>query len=380
MSISMAQLLAATGLTKQGRLVEATRAIQAALRGRTAEPVDPAPDVEVLDRIEPSEPMDRGDVVDVAFRELRGFDVPPSEAVPPEVAQPEIAPPSSPPPRTRASFTLKHFQFGEDRYRYRLYVPGTAEQGPRPLLVLLHGCKQDSDDFARGTAMNALAQRENFVVLYPEQLRKSNSMHCWNWFDPRHQQADAGEPAMIAALVRQVVASAGCDPTRVYVAGLSAGGAMATLLGQLHPDLFAAVGVHSGLPAGSANDVTSAFGAMRRGVSKGTRAVETTVPTIVFHGLADKTVSPANGEAVVQAQLAAWRAQGTPLRFDEAASGPARWSDASGRTMLEHWTMPGAGHAWSGGNASGSFTDPAGPSASEAMVRFFLQHRSPTPS
>jgi poly(hydroxyalkanoate) depolymerase family esterase len=234
--------------------------------------------------------------------------------------------------------------------------------------------------------MNAVAEREGFLVVYPEQLRKANQMGCWNWFEAQHQRRGSGEPAMIAALAQAVVASHGGDPKRVYIAGLSAGGAMAAILGELYPDVFAAVGVHSGLPPGSASDVPSAFSAMRKGRGAHTAAGRRTVaiPTIVFHGSADKTVAPGNGQAIVQQQLAAHAAGGTWLEREEAAAAQARraatceqWLDDQGRVRLESWQVSGGPHAWSGGHASGSFTDPQGPAASEAMARFFLRHTRP---
>lgn len=365
MSIDPAALQRATQLTREGRLMEATRAIQQALgaRGATAQPA-------------PAAPMERthDDVTDVAYRELPA--VPRIEGRRPTPA---------PPPARDASFTSHIFAFGGHRWRYRLYEPQRTDPAALlPVVVMLHGCKQDSEDFARGTRMNEVAAREGFLVLYPEQLRKANQMGCWNWFDVQHQGRDGGEPAMLAALVRTVLATHGGDPARVYVAGLSAGGAMAATLGELYPDLFAAVGVHSGLPARAAHDVPSAFSAMRNGPGARASAPRhaVAVPTIVIHGSADRTVHPGNGDAIVQHQLAAHAAHGTVLQCEEEkhATGHGRqatrqqWLDAEGGVRLESWRVSGGPHAWSGGHASGSFTDPQGPGASEAMAQFFLRH------
>ena len=295
------------------------------------------------------------------------------------------------------SFTEHDFKFAGECYAFRLYIPGTGNTdppsiAPLPLLVLLHGCKQDAADFARGTAMNELAEQEKCIVLYPEQLSKSNSLRCWNWFEPGHQERQTGEPGMIAALTRQMIEFHNADPARVYIAGLSAGGAMAALVAQLHPGLFAAVGVHSGIPTGSASNVVSAFSAMRRGARRSTLAQEQdgVMPTIVFHGSADKTVHPDNGAQIVNAALVAWDACGLALekiqRTEDAvaetdgATGNrsavrTTYSAADGKSYIEHWAVGSGPHAWSGGDAAGSFTDPQGPDASQAMLAFFLQHR-----
>jgi poly(hydroxyalkanoate) depolymerase family esterase len=292
------------------------------------------------------------------------------------------------------NFSEASFPFGAKTYPYRLYVPMAVSTLPHPLIVLLHGCKQDAKDFAQGTAMNALAEQHGCMVLYPEQLPKANQARCWNWFEPEHQQLDQGEPGMIAALTRHVLNSdhgaSRADPDRVYIAGLSAGGAMAAVVAGLYPDLFAAVGVHSGLPAGAAQDMLSAFTAMRTGANKGKRQATAALPTIVFHGSADTTVHPDNGEHILGAALTAWEATGMLLeRRQEQTDAPTHapipsphqrterrvYRSASGPSYVEHWCIADGPHAWSGGDAAGSFTDPSGPSASEAMLRFFLQHK-----
>ena len=294
------------------------------------------------------------------------------------------------------NFTEATFAFGGKAYPYRLYVP-TADAPPsagqplqRPLIVLLHGCKQDAQDFAQGTAMNALAQAHGCMVLYPEQLPKANQARCWNWFEPEHQQLDQGEPGMIAALTRHVLstdhAGSQADPDRVYIAGLSAGGAMAAVVAGLYPDLFAAVGVHSGLPAGAAQDMLSAFTAMRTGAKKSKGKSTPALPTIVFHGSADTTVHPDNGEHITDAALAALKASGLLLErrqsqvsSEGSSSQPTTqrivYRSADGPSYVEHWRIDDGPHAWSGGDAAGSFTAPEGPSASAAMLRFFLQHK-----
>jgi poly(hydroxyalkanoate) depolymerase family esterase len=294
----------------------------------------------------------------------------------------------------RATFGERVFTFNGERYPYRLFIPATpagndtVSPAPLPLVVLLHGCKQDAQDFARGTAMNALAETQGCMVLYPEQISKSNAQRCWNWFEPGHQQLDEGEPGMIAALTQQVLAhdynGQRADPTRVYIAGLSAGGAMASVVAGLYPHIFAAVGVHSGLPSGAAQDLMSAFGAMRRGA----RGLTTpAMPTIVFHGSGDKTVHPDNGDHISDAALAALKAAGLPLVKSRSKVGADTQETSTEKTVyrvpdgpsyVEHWRIDAGPHAWSGGDSAGSYTDPDGPSASAAMLAFFLQHRLTT--
>lgn len=266
------------------------------------------------------------------------------------------------------------FACAEGQRDYRLYVPASVDASlPRPLLVMLHGCTQSADDFARGTRMNRLADAHGVLVAWPEQPSSANPSRCWNWFNAGDQQRDRGEPAVLAGITRAVMAAHAVDPRRVFVAGLSAGAATAATLGQLYPDLFAAVGVHSGLAAGAARDMPSAFGAMRSG-SPGIRG-QAPVRTIVFHGDADGTVDPANA-AQVLAQAAAGASLATRVESGRTAAGVAytrtQRRDAGNRVLLEDWNVEGMGHAWSGGSAGGSYTAPDGPDASEAMLRFFL--------
>jgi poly(hydroxyalkanoate) depolymerase family esterase len=247
---------------------------------------------------------------------------------------------------------------------------------------MLHGCKQDSEDFANGTAMNEIAERDKFMVLYPEQPRTANSMGCWNWFDPAHQARDRGEPAMIAALTRQVASNHGVDTARTYVAGLSAGAAMAAIMGQLYPEIFAAVGVHSGLAPGAAHSVASAFSAMSKGPGPRAKTGAIGTPVIIFQGSGDSTVAQANADAIIRSELDACSSKGTALIQDKKASDALGkrastttvWTNAAGKPVIESWTIDAGPHAWSGGHASGSFTDPKGPSATQAMVDFFRRH------
>jgi poly(hydroxyalkanoate) depolymerase family esterase len=267
---------------------------------------------------------------------------------------------------------------------YKLYVPSGYVGQAVPLVVMLHGCTQTVVDAASGTRLNMLAEVDGFLVVYPEQAPAANRSKCWNWFQPADQQRDAGEPSLIADITRQVMATYHVDAGRVYVAGMSAGGAMAAILGATYPDLFAAVGVHSGLARGAARDLQSGLAAMRQGAAIATHSggpgVARGVPTIVFHGDRDTTVNPRNGEQVLAQALALSAADG-PKRTVSEGRVPnghsytrSLYRDARGNVVGEHWLVHGAGHAWSGGSPSGSFTDPRGPDASKEMLRFFRKH------
>lgn len=263
--------------------------------------------------------------------------------------------------------------------RYRLYTPAGATAN-MPLIVMLHGCTQSPEDFARGTGMNRLADEFGFLVAYPRQTQAANAQKCWNWFRPGDQRRDRGEPALIAGLTREVIAARNADPARVYVAGLSAGGAAAAIMASAYPDIYAAVGIHSGLDCGAARDMSSALAAMRGGAGSGKPASKDRrlVPLITFHGDGDATVNEINSRQIVAGALAAGGELTTRLEHGTTASERgftrAVSADADGRALIEQWTVHGLGHAWSGGDAAGSYTDPTGPDASREMVRFFLEH------
>jgi poly(hydroxyalkanoate) depolymerase family esterase len=270
---------------------------------------------------------------------------------------------------------------------YKLFVPSSYCGEPMPLVVMLHGCGQNASDFALGTGMNELAEQLQVLVLYPEQTADAHWNNCWQWYDPAHHRRGEGEPALIAGLTQYIAAEYAVDRARVAVAGLSSGAAMAVILGRTYPDLFSAVGCHSGLAHGSATDSVGAMVAMRDGADPDALAAPPPlagVPTIVFHGDADATVHRQNSVGVVRQSVESYAAH-TPnahahLRVHEEtgeAGGRAftRYIHAgkNGTVLAEHWTVHGAGHAWSGGNPQGSYTDTSGPNATKEMLRFFLE-------
>lgn len=344
----------ATRLTRTGDLQGATKAIGKALNLSGA---------------------DAGEVIDVQARV-----VPDSQ---------DMSPPGSPlpgvplPPMHESShgvgeeaFISGRFGSGASARDYKLYVPPAAGTRPLPLVVMLHGCTQNPDDFAAGTAMNDTARAEGFFVLYPAQSQKANPQRCWNWFKHTHQQRGRGEPDILARMTQGVIVRHGIDPSRVYVAGLSAGGAMAAILGQAYPDIFAAVGVHSGLAAGAARDLPGALQAMKTG---GRASAPIATPVIVIHGDADQTVHPANGDSLFGGVTAGSAADATVLTERGREPGGHAWTRTihlgpGDRPMAEYWKVHGAGHAWAGGRRGGSYTDPSGPDASAAMWRFFRKH------
>jgi poly(hydroxyalkanoate) depolymerase family esterase len=247
---------------------------------------------------------------------------------------------------------------------YRIFLP-SPDRPIRGMVMMLHGCTQTALDFALGTQMHQQAERNGWVVIYPEQGRGHNASGCWNWFRPQDQGRSGGEPALLAALAVSVAEQHGIPAEHSFVAGLSAGGAMAAILGQTYPDVFRAVGIHSGLAPGAANDVVSAFAAMRGDPLPSAEALR--CPAIIFHGSADATVAPRNAGHL------AGRLSDTGERVGQGNT--RRCDILSGKNEAGHpmevWRIAGAGHAWAGGSSKGSYTDPAGPDASAEMARFF---------
>lgn len=281
-------------------------------------------------------------------------------------------------------FTTRTYKSSAGSIDYMLYRPADLAPG-MPLVIMLHGCTQSPEDFARGTGMNALADEYGCVIAYPRQTQSANMQKCWNWYQPGNQQRDSGEPALIAGLTRDIIAAEHADPARVYVAGLSAGGAAAAIMADAYPELFAAVGVHSGLACGAARDLSSALTAMKNGTQD--KRVRTPaggkarfVPVITFHGDRDTTVGEINARDIVDAATAA-SGGALSVVVENGQAGGRSYSralsrNADGTVLIEQWTITGAGHAWSGGDSKGSYADATGPNASRAMLDFFLLHRS----
>jgi poly(hydroxyalkanoate) depolymerase family esterase len=254
---------------------------------------------------------------------------------------------------------------------------------------MLHGGTQDAVKFAAATGMNDLAERHTFLVAYPEQPSSANPGKYWNWFVPGHQRRDDGEPSLIAGITRQVTDRYGADATRVYVAGFSAGGAMAAVMAAVYADLYAAAGVHSGLPYAAAGDMASAFAAMKQGPSRPARTTARPVPLIVFHGDRDTTVAPANAVGLINDVLAAASPDGRPgtppavVTTGQVPGGHTytrtRYQDPAGAVLAERWIIHRSGHTWSGGVPHGSYTDARGPDASAELIRFFDEHPAVRP-
>lgn len=286
-----------------------------------------------------------------------------------------------------AQFISQRLSHAQGTRDYLLYIPSDyqqqVEQGKTlPLVIMLHGCTQSAEDFSAGTQMNQLAEKHACLIAYPIQPASANQNRCWNWFQPADQQAGRGEPALLAAITQTIIQDYAVDVTRVYISGLSAGAAMAVIMAETYPELYAAVGVHSGLAYRSATDLSSALMAMSQGsTGYGSPAAGRFVPTIVFHGDKDTTVAPRNGEQVFK--QAKQRLQAQSIETTEQQDTPSKrsasrtyFSDNAGNIQLEHWRVHGAGHAWAGGSSNGSYTDPTGPDASTEMLRFFLSHQN----
>ena len=296
---------------------------------------------------------------------------------------------------------------------YKLWVPSGYQAGtPTPLVMLLHGCTQSPDDFAAGTGMNTVADANTFLVVYPEQPSSVDSLKCWQWWDTSHQRRGSGEPAILAAIANKIKTTHNVQSSQVYVAGLSAGGAMTAIMGATYPDIFKAIGVASGLEYKATTSRTNAYTAMSQGgpnpntqgyaAYQAMGSAKARVPTIVFHGTSDYTVYPVNGDQVLTqwAQTNDYVDDGSDNNSvnngaDVTTNGMVpggraytryQYNDAAGVVLLEKWMIQNMGHAWSGGSTAGSYTDPQGPNASAEMWRFFTQTTgggttpSPTPT
>jgi poly(hydroxyalkanoate) depolymerase family esterase len=383
-------------LTRAGQLAQATSLLQRGLAGNAGGSQPGGADVEDLaghGRGRPSPPSNS-----VATARLTSFLAPPALNAPLErlgaerSRRPQLAPTecseARPAALSGAHTRARAGVVGETHRRrhteaagtrsYDLYVPSAYRGDPVPLVVMLHGGTQNAIDFAAGTRMNELAERHTFLVAYPEQSRAANQGGYWSWFSPTDQRAGSGEPTIIAGITREVMRDLGVDSARIYIAGLSAGGAMATVMAATYPDLYAAAGVHSGIGYRAAHDVRSAFATMKTG---GTPTATGTVPMIVIHGDKDTIVAPVNAEKLITCRLAAGDiASRNGPTTERADSGRpytrTTYYSSDGLAVAESLIVHGGGHAWYGGNPAGSYTDPEGPDASAEMIRFFLLHEA----
>jgi poly(hydroxyalkanoate) depolymerase family esterase len=394
----MTAMAEATRLTRQGRLVEATALIQQTLASPAVTRQTPdLPSAEEETGGTPGRHPDPPPALSAREgthlrRVLPGW-IPRRRSLPSRSAS-SLRRPQRPATlatkRPAGRFEAFSYTNAAGTRAYRLYVPAGHNGGPLPLVVMLHGGTQGAATFAAATGMNDFAERQTFLVAYPEQPSSANAGKYWNWFAPGHQRRDAGEPSLIAGITRHVSDRYGADTNQVYVAGFSAGGAMAAVMAAVYPDLYAAVGVHSGLPYAAAGDVASAFTAMNQGPSRPARPPARPLPLIVFHGDRDATVTPANAAGLIDHALTAAspdRRPGTPptaVTTGQVPGGHAYtrtcYHDPAGATLAEHWTIHHGGHAWSGGIPHGSYTDPRGPDASAEFIRFFNQHPAPPPA
>lgn len=385
---------AATKLTRAQKLMDATRIIQSALllgRGpteplngqvgeaRAIEPltIDITPNAATTETVQPAQanwPMDEI-AATLGRARLPSFGLDGLARVKPRKPL-DI--------RDGAQYLSRSYACAAGRRSYKLYVPQRQHAGSRrPLVIMLHGGTQDADDFAAGTRMNELAEEHRFLVAYPSQCKSANASLCWNWFKPEDQMRDAGEPSIIAGITSEIIAEHDIDPQRVFVAGLSAGGAMAGVMAATYPEIYAAVGVHSGLPYRSATDVASAFAAMRGdpGLHQSRRKLRPAPDhavrprTIVFHGDADHIVHPSNATKIVEERV---KSEDRMERAKARSSASRTYTreiirDKAGTVVVDYWLIHGSGHAWSGGSPDGTYTDPHGPDASREMLRFFLE-------
>jgi poly(hydroxyalkanoate) depolymerase family esterase len=392
------KMIEAARLTRAGRLTEATTLIRrmlggettpgtadgVAARGRKSPAIDAGAEIPakrdrpLLEAAPSAPPHVTRALRALLHRVTRGSGLGlPGLMQPAPLSKPDIVPDGG-------KFVEATYSNSAGSRAYKLYIPSRYQGQALPLVVMLHGCTQSPDDFAAGTRMNAIAEEESCLVVYPAQPSDANPGKCWNWFRPADQRRGQGEPSLLAGITRQVMRDNAVDRRRVYIGGLSAGGAAAAVMAATYPDLYAAIGVHSGLACGAANDLQSALVVMRQGELGASGDIPSAlaegpaVPTIVFHGDRDTTVHPRNGDHVMAQSMRAASAQ-KQVERGRVPGGHAYTrtihTDANGRAIFERWNIHGAGHAWSGGSPAGSFTDARGPDATREMLRFFLAHR-----
>jgi poly(hydroxyalkanoate) depolymerase family esterase len=295
---------------------------------------------------------------------------------------------------------------------FKLWIPAAPEDARAwPLLMLLHGCTHDGAHMAEISGMNEVAAFHRFLVVYPEQSLCANLLKCWNWFRPEHQSRDAGEPSILAAIVAQIRSTYSVDPDRLYVAGVSAGGAMASILAATYPDVFAGVAVFAGAEFKAATSTSEGFAAMKHGgpdpARQGQIAFEVMhggfarterrrMPVIVFHGTADKKVNWINADQTI----AQWEKTNSCLAAEDGNIGflltekvsdgkvsdgyaykKYSYLESDSHLLMEKWLVEGLGHAWSGSPKPRKYGDPKGPNASAEIWRFFCESaKHPTAS
>ncbi|MGY8637044.1 PHB depolymerase family esterase [Bradyrhizobium sp. 14AA] len=376
----------ATRLTRSGQLVEATALLQHMLRGQNA-PDLTAPTTQRSTATEKELPL-----IDAKANAAETRARPRTARAPSDLAKHlpgfGLGGPLRRAPPPTADIMPDGAKFVEGIYgnaagsrAYRLFIPSGYQGQAIPLVIMLHGCTQSPEDFAAGTRMNFIAEEQTCFVAYPAQRTEANQAKCWNWFRPADQQRGTGEPSLIAGITRQIMRDHAVDSRRIYIGGLSAGAAAAAVMGSTYGDLYAAIGIHSGLACGAATDLPSALMAMKQG--GGSEAMQgdgPSIPMIVFHGDRDTTVHSKNGGQIVRQSVRGTRTT-VKVHRGLVPGGHAYTrtvhTDTGGRGILEHWEIHGAGHAWSGGSPAGSYTDPDGPDATREMLRFFLEHSLP---
>ncbi len=291
------------------------------------------------------------------------------------------------------SSTGRH-RLGELSKNWRLYEPSTRTPGAATaMLVFLHGCTQDAADLMRGTRVEMFAERAGLIVLAPEQEASAHPQKCWNWYDPRHQHRDEGEVAWLSSVITMISKRYNVDASRVHIAGLSAGGAMAQLFATAYPEQVASLTVVSGVAVGAAATVPDALLAMRNGPRDGSTSASVVlsrmgerkraIPLLVMHGTTDAVVSPRNADALVQqwSDVLDVLSLARPReRLQGASTGKTAQlraeTDAAGRAWLVDWRVRDVGHAWSGGAKEGTYTDPDGADATAMLFAFIAEQES----
>lgn len=301
------------------------------------------------------------------------------------------------PGTTSGVYSTKSFTNSSGTRSYGLYIPSGYKVGtPMPLVVGLHGCVGSALDFVNQSGLNSVAEVNKFIVAYPEQTSAANNLKCWNWYTTAGQQRGSGEASIIAGITQQVKQDYSVNNSRVFTLGLSAGGAMAVNMGVLYPDVFAGVGVGSGLTWKAGAGGLSGYPAMTAEqsgqqihISQG--ANSRTVPVYIFHGLQDKTVVPKNADDLAVSWIAANDLADDGSRNNSVPANPvstvfgtssgdtfttATYNDRNGQELIQVVKVTNMGHAWSG-RSGAAYTYPAGPDETSLMYSFLSRHPKP---